>query len=258
MKLLLGSDPEVFVSKNGSLVSCHGLIPGNKTNPHRVNKGAVQVDGMAAEFNIDPAENEQEFVTNLNTVMDQLRGMLQGYDIVAEPVAMFGKEYIDAQPLEAKELGCDPDFNAWTRQVNPVPDVEAPFRTGAGHLHLGWKDGSADLEEAFPVIKQMDCYLGIASVLFDPETRRRGLYGRAGACRAKPYGAEYRVLSNAWLQSEALMRYVYQMANKGFAALVNGQRVYETYTDVERVINESDVEEALRIYKDLHGVDYVL
>lgn len=258
MKLILGADPEVFVKKSGNLVSCFGLIPGDKKNPHRVNRGAVQVDGMAAEFNIDPAASEEEFVSNLNTVMAQLRGMLDGYDIAADPVAFFGKEYIDAQPEAAKELGCDPDFNAWTANVNPRPDGDAPFRTGAGHIHLGWKDGQEDLNEAIPVVKQMDCYLGIASVLFDNEKGRRALYGRAGACRPKTYGVEYRVLSNAWLRSEAMMRFVYQQAQLGFDRLVNGHFDFERYDNLEDVINNSDVEEAKRIYKDLHGVDYVL
>lgn len=67
MKLLVGADPELFVSDNGKLVSCHGLLPGTKAEPHRVERGAVQVDGMAAEFNIDPAGDEETFITNLNT-----------------------------------------------------------------------------------------------------------------------------------------------------------------------------------------------
>ena len=89
MKLLIGADPELFVSENGKLVSCHGLLPGTKLNPHRVDKGAVQVDGMAAEFNIDPASNEEEFITNLNTVQNSLRELLGGRSLEAIPVAQF-------------------------------------------------------------------------------------------------------------------------------------------------------------------------
>lgn len=257
MKLLIGSDPEVFLKKDGKLVSCHGLLPGDKKNPFRVNRGAVQVDGMAAEFNIDPAASEEEFIGNLNAVMHQLRGMLGGYEIVADPVAHFGREYIDSQPAEAKELGCEPDYNAWLEgSVNPRPNVDAPFRTGAGHLHLGWKQDDQNLGECIPVIKQLDAFLGIASVLFDPDTERRELYGKHGAFRPKPYGCEYRVLSNYWLRSDKLMAYVYQMTQKAFAHLVNGEHLYERYHNIPQVIDNSDVGEARRIYRDLHGVEY--
>ena len=62
MQLLLGADPEAFVVlKDGGIpVSAHGLLPGTKDKPFPVEKGAVQVDGMAAEFNIEPAATEDE------------------------------------------------------------------------------------------------------------------------------------------------------------------------------------------------------
>jgi hypothetical protein len=34
---------------------------------------------------------------------------------------------------------------------------------------------------------------------WDKDTERRKLYGKPGAFRPKPYGCEYRVLSNAWV-----------------------------------------------------------
>ena len=54
-QILVGCDPEVFVAKGGKFISAHGMIPGTKKAPHKVERGAVQVDGMALEFNIDPA-----------------------------------------------------------------------------------------------------------------------------------------------------------------------------------------------------------
>jgi hypothetical protein len=260
MNMLIGSDPEVFVTKNGQLVSCHGLLPGDKKNPYPVNRGAVQVDGMAAEFNIDPAATEDDFVGNLNAVMTQLRGMLPGYEIVASPVAMFGRELIDAQPPEAKALGCEPDYNAWEDgAVNTPPNVDAPFRTGAGHVHLGWKDGSIDVQESCMFVKQLDFFLGIPSIIYDDndESRmRRELYGKAGAFRPKTYGCEYRVLSNAWLKDEKFMRFVYQKAQQAFQHMMKGEFLYDTYTNIRQVIDNSDVDEAKRIYKDFYGVSY--
>ena len=134
----IGADPEFFVQRAGKVVSAHGLIPGDKKHPFKVNKGAVQVDGMALEFNIDPANNEKEFMDNLDTVMNQILAMVPGYNYYNNPIADFGKEYIDRQPEEAKILGCEPDWNAYTMEVNPRPNAETPFRTASGHLHIGW------------------------------------------------------------------------------------------------------------------------
>src|SRR3546814_9474953 len=53
------------------------------------------------------------------------------------------------------------------------------------------------------------------------------MYGAAGAFRTKPYGVEYRVLSNAWLKDSKLMSWVYKNTILGFNALLSGRRVYE-------------------------------
>lgn len=230
---LIGADPEVFAVKDGQLVSAHGMIPGTKKEPFPVSKGAVQVDGMALEFNIDPAHSEQEFVLSLNQVMRQLRKMVPGYDLLAEPVAEFGAEMIDAQPDEAKELGCDPDFNAWDNgKENPIPDVKTPFRTGSGHIHIGLWDPNGPLpvnhnEVCCALAKQLDCYLAAPFSFVDRDLRRRQLYGKAGAFRPKPYGMEYRVLSNKWLSTVSLQRWVYRATQAAIHDLSLGRSHWE-------------------------------
>jgi hypothetical protein len=51
---MIGCDPEIFVKKGGKLIAATGLVPGDKKKPFRVMGGAVQVDGLALEFNTDP------------------------------------------------------------------------------------------------------------------------------------------------------------------------------------------------------------
>ena len=87
--ILVGADPEVFVQQQGIFRSAYNLIKGDKKNPQRVNKGAVQVDGMALEFNIEPAANADEFLVNIDTVFNTLRSMVPDYDIAVTPVAHF-------------------------------------------------------------------------------------------------------------------------------------------------------------------------
>lgn len=235
MQILIGADPEVFMRKDGKFISAHGAVKGDKKNPFKVDKGAVQVDGMALEFNIDPASSADEFVDNITSVMATLQSLVPGFELVADPVARFGLEYIKAQPEEAQELGCEPDFNAWNGgEPNPKPDGEKDFRTGAGHVHIGWtKDMDINdphhREACIMLTKQLDYYLGLGSLLYDDDSERRTMYGAAGAFRVKPYGVEYRVLSNAWLKSPSLMRWVFETTQKAVADLFEGKAAYNKW-----------------------------
>ncbi len=95
----------------------------------------------------------------------------------------------------------------------------------------------------------MDFYLGLPSLVYDSATRRREMYGKAGAYRPKSYGVEYRTLSNAWLNSAELIRWVYRATQKGVLAAISGNLLVEKYGDIQEVINKSNVKEALAIIK---------
>jgi hypothetical protein len=253
-EILIGCDPEVFVKQGGIFKSAHNLIRGDKKSPQRVRNGAVQVDGMALEFNIDPAKNEDEFCFNVTDVLSTMSSMVPGYEVVAVPVAHFTREYMDAQPEAAKELGCDPDFNAWSRSVNVKPDGNRPMRTAAGHVHIGWTNNEDvqnldHVERSNMVVKSLDFFLGLPSLFWDADTERREMYGKSGCCRYKPYGVEYRTLSNAWLKSNALMRLVYRNTVAGTKAAMSGRLLYDVYGDIQEIINNSDTKEALKIIK---------
>lgn len=252
MKFLVGCDPEVFVRQNGVFKSAFGLIQGDKKHPQKVNKGAVQVDGMALEFNIDPAASEDEFCINVQEVFNTMKLMVPDYEVVTVPVAHFTAEYIKDQPAAALELGCDPDYNAWISAENIKPNANRPMRTASGHVHIGWTDG-ADINDVAhramceAATKQMDFYLGLPSLVYDADTERREMYGKAGCYRPKPYGTEYRTLSNAWLKSEALMRWVFRNTIAGMNELVNGNALFAKYGDIQEIINNSDRKAAEKI-----------
>ena len=55
--MTFGCDPELFVVNGNDEFVYPEWIPGNKEEPHPVEHGAVQIDGMAAEFNIDPCRS---------------------------------------------------------------------------------------------------------------------------------------------------------------------------------------------------------
>jgi hypothetical protein len=254
MQILVGCDPEVFVRKGGEFVSAFGLIKGDKQNPQKVNRGAVQVDGMALEFNIDPAHSEDEFCLNVQDVFATMCSMVPGYEVIATPVAHFSYEYMKTQPKEALELGCDPDYNAWSNMVNIKPNGDRPMRTASGHIHIGWT-GDENVDDANHrhrcnlVAQQLDFYLGLGSLAYDSDIERREMYGKAGCVRYKPYGVEYRTLSNAWLKSEKLMRWAYRNTIAGVQRAISGDILADRYGDIQAIINESRVEEGLAICK---------
>lgn len=236
-EFLIGADPELFVrDTDGKLVSAYGMIPGTKANPYQVDCGAVQVDGMALEFNINPAKTFKEFNNNITTVLAQLKEMIpNGYSFDFSPVAQFGQEYIDAQPDAARELGCDPDFNAYTGNVNPKPDASQGFRTASGHIHVGWTSGQdisnlEHIEACQMVAKQLDIGLYVPSLVWDRDTIRSKMYGAPGAYRPKHYGVEYRTLSNAWVDNEDLRKIVFHCTMGSVGPLLEGKQFWDYYS----------------------------
>lgn len=261
--ILIGCDPELFLRDpdTGAFISGHNVLPGNKAEPYKVNCGAVQIDGTALEFNTDPAASCDEFLWNVQTVMDQMQAMAgAGANIVATPVAEYDPEYFKTIPWKALELGCSPDFNAWTYDANPMPDGDVTFRTGSGHIHIGWGEFDAESEEHFEnvckVMRQMDYYVGIATLLWDTDSRRRDLYGKAGAFRAKSYGGEYRVPSNRWLNSDTTRRFVYNAAVKAINDLFDGKDLAALHGPVARMIIDTNMTDWQDHYDFDTGLDY--
>ena len=259
-QFLIGADPELFVAgRDGRPMSVHDIIPGSKKAPHKVASGAIQPDGLAAEFNIDPVpvSDFAAFDTSILAVIGEVKQRLpEGATILRGASTMFDKDYYDSLPDEVKVLGCEPDYCAYSTDIfapNPRPDGDSGLRSAAGHIHIGWgadipADHPEHLEVCRKIVRQMDWYVGLAMTIIDPDTERRKLYGKAGAYRPKSYGVEYRTPSNAWLWSKGLRRFIHQMVNRAITDMV-AQRVFEdiynskyrdTYPDVQSIINNGD------------------
>ncbi len=230
MDVLIGSDPELFVHDGKNYISGHDLIPGTKAEPYPVSGGAVQVDGTALEFNTNPARGAKEFSHTVEKVVQQLDGMIPDRLILAaNPTADFAQKYFDELPEKAKELGCDPDYDAYTGLKNDKPDADLPFRTGAGHVHVGWTDvpdpmSTLHLDECRAVIQAMDIFLGVPSILLDGDQKRRKLYGAAGAFRPKTYGVEYRVLSNFWVMNDSYRQWIFNNTKVALTRLLDKKK----------------------------------
>ena len=237
-EITIGCDPELFAYKDGWPISVHDKLPGDKRNPAEVLNGAIQVDGVAAEFNILPANNEEAFfyrVTSVKTYMERLlRLSYPNVRLVAIPTAKFEEGYFKALPFKALELGCEPDFNAYTGKENDKPKTNLPIRTGSGHVHVGYYSEidcnfmdttSQGFKDSMKLVREFDATLLPASKLWDTDEERRQLYGSPGSFRPKPYGLEYRVLSNAWLNAEDSIRYVYRLTHAVTKSFLAGDSV---------------------------------
>lgn len=259
-----GADPEIFLRKNGKPVSAHGLIEGTKKEPFPTPLGAYQVDGMAVEFNIKPAQQYDFEAFNLNiasTLRDLNAAVGKDYRFAKHvTVQDFDPAYLEEQPDEAKELGCDPDYCAYTGEINPVPDGTRNFRTAAGHVHIGWGADIPPLNQdhmeiCCQFVKALDATVGVYMTYIDREPRRRELYGKAGSFRPKSYGVEYRTPSNEWIWNRSrriLMHALLQNAityNTSYAGnynvMTNG--FLNTEEQVRELINSGDWRTAEKI-----------
>ena len=259
----IGADPEFFLKqkkKGGRFVGAWGMTGGTKQNPQPLpwpNHGSIQVDGFALEFNTIPTSNQCGFVKEIICCKQAIQShYLQSRSLLIadESTVEFDDEEWRSAPEENKRLGCDPDFSAYTLDLNPTPDQKVRFRTAAGHIHIGW-GGEFTIDSDYislcaAVTREMDATLGVASLLFDPDTKRRSLYGKAGAFRPKRYGVEYRVLSNCWIKNSKLVAYVYKLSFIAIRRMMYKQSVHTD--EVQDIINNDDKGRALLFLTDTY------
>ena len=217
----IGFDPEFFlVDGNGKFISAVGLVGGSKDNPLPIGSGcAVQEDNVAIEFNTPAIELKGSVESVAKQVHEHFQYVFKYIEeTVCKPnglhISKAASAIFDADQLQteaAQTFGCDPDYNAYTGQENPKPKGPEGLRTCGGHIHIGYSN--PDKETNTGIILLMDRELGTQSVLDDSDSRRRLLYGKAGAHRHKPYGVEYRTLSNYWIfDYESILKVIQKLA----------------------------------------------
>lgn len=218
----LGTDPEVFLqNKSGKHIAINGFINANKWNPMQIADlppgFTLQEDNVALEYGIPPAKNAEEFVAHIQTVMEESRKWFPSdLDFSRISCTVFTDDQL-VHPM-ASVFGCEPDFNVYTKKPNPSPNPPNPnMRSAGGHIHV-----ETELDKN-AVGKAMDLYLAVPSVLMDEGSERKQMYGKAGAVRYKPYGVEYRTLSNFWIFSPKTIRWVWSQTERALAAVKAGK-----------------------------------
>jgi hypothetical protein len=204
------------------------------------------------EFNVPPSNNVEQWIRYNKFMLDYIdqnyakpNGLLIAIEPSVHITPLLAKNKI------AKRFGCSPSYDAYTLEANIVKCDDKLLRTAAGHVQVGYDNP----EEAVSIelIKVMDLYLGLPSLFLDNDTRRRKLYGKAGEFRIQQWGCEYRVLSNFWLRSEELMKWVYDSTHMAIASFNEGREVTNP-EEIVHCINNYDKVKALDILDD-YGIE---
>ncbi|AVJ48178.1 COOH.NH2 ligase [Salmonella phage SeKF_80] len=245
--ILLATDPELFTRNVSSklISSVAGLLGADKYNKKVVTDDIrIQEDNVLVEFDTNPHGDFDGFNANIQ----------RGIDLCQEAVAEVGHEVIlgvSSHIFTPEELlsfhkdafvfGCEPDYNALTGMRNPKPAAADPgLRTAGGHIHVGVSGVVPVTSELQKVLGVMcDYYLGLPALLLDGDDRRKELYGKAGACRFKEYGIEYRVLSNFWIANDDNRRWAWEQAHKAFD-MSQGD-----YMEMVSIVNPEDIQKAI-------------
>ena len=244
--LTFGADPELFIinTKTKKVVSAVGLIPGEKGNPWRsedMPEGfGLETDNILAEFNIPPVKDGVSFINNIQYMQHYIDRFVKDInpDLGIRCVASQVVPSSELQSEQARMFGCDVDYNVYTQEPNEKPCGEdTNIRSAGMHIHLGYEN--PDVDTSLTLIKYLDAYLGVPSILKDRDKKRRFLYGKAGCFRLTDYGCEYRVLSSAMMNSTARLNFVWSQLTKAIVS-AKCEAILPSSIEVQNAINNSD------------------
>lgn len=223
--MLLGADPEFFITSPEGFVSASEVFP-EKHEPLKpysdrygapfTSNGYTKLfrDGFGVEVNVQPRSCRAILSNDMSNAIKDIRYLVKkknpDWDITSIPTAEVSYDYIQKLPEDVKKFGCDPSFNAYSERKEFI-DLNGEVHTlryAGGHMHFGYdsaKDGyncplteENKKKEAFLLVKLLDLTVGLPlSIIFadKAEFLRREFYGKAGEFRFQPWGIEYRTPS---------------------------------------------------------------
>lgn len=274
--LEIGTDTELFLKdrKTKKPVPVVGLLGGTKDNPRSISeelrqpKGfCVQEDNVMVEFNLPSAPLDSQFIYNTTIMLKYLDSFFAERNLYLDISPSQEFELDQLRHPQARRFGCEPDYCAWNLEENEVDTTNsdiAKLRTAGGHLHISFlvNDRPPEIEHSVALVKALDIFVGIPMLFYDLDTRRRLLYGKAGAFRLKEYGpdvrgVEYRVLSNYWINYPKLISFVFGGVNHA-AHFLNHEINTDSYFDnwqenITSALNSSNLEIAKAIVSE-HGI----
>lgn len=261
-KFTIGTDPEFFLfDKNvEEVISAIPIIKGTKFKPQKMKCGSLlQHDNVLLEFATPPVSSCNDFVEIIRTTYKEAYSILpDSLEMLPIPSYSISERYLNSD--EAHKFGCDVDYDAWKLVQNPTPVPPTPgFRTAGAHIHIGYVEGEdfkflEDLYGKVDMVKALDLMLSVPLSRLDRSNsslKRRQLYGKAGCHRPTSYGVEYRVPSNFWMQSPALVKLIYHLVEDTLNIFQNDKKWVERIiynvgeSSIQDTINEGIIRHAL-------------
>lgn len=283
---MIGGDPEAFIWNNttdSAVISC-GQIGGTKgagvpipTTSLR-SKQLWLEDNVAVEVNFPPQVDTDHLIGLIDTLRAHVDSSLHAkngqWSARWAVEAEFNKAHLDKFPA-SKEIGCEPDFYAYSRDSQGLfdPDklqrnclnanVLGNKRYAGGHLHLSF-DNRQNIP-AFAIAMLCDAVLGLPSVVMDKQHGRRRMYGLAGLYRPKSYGIEYRTMSNWWMREPMTgrqqdFRYLFFRQAFRFLHMLEAlpdpvSDIFATLPlhDIRGAIESENTGDAYQLYRQVYG-----
>ncbi len=278
---MLALDPEfAIVHKDTGLArSAHLFIGDDKYKYVYEYKGRKQDgaeydrDGAAIEVrSLAPTSCRDNIVPYVASCLKRLQLRLEewndSYRLSTTPVFYLDDESLTDPPDDLMEFGCKPDVSAYTLQPKSPIMCDPKVRFTGGHLHVSLGGLESDIQAQASVAIVYDYFIGLPLVAIlgkrfaDGEAERRQMYGQAGSFRYNQgklnttyegnWKFEYRVPSGRLMLSPILLTWA-----MGIQRLFSGSKFYELAkelaskippSEIERVINEHDVDAAETLY----------
>lgn len=245
----IGGDHEIFLrnKKTKEIVTAEGIAKGTKDFPFNFDKNdpfaCTSLDCVLLEYNIAPATTKAEFFHGIEKALKYINESIpKNLEIAILPAARLNEKYLQSET--AQRFGCSADFNCWTNDMNPTPIPDGNLRSAGAHVTIGYDDPNEFVN--LMLMKSMDLYTGVPSVIQEPDNERKKLYGKAGAFRHTAWGVEYRSLSNYVLQDKRYIDWVYDQTQEAIDFVNNG-KTYMLDDEADIIIsaiNDKDVEKA--------------
>lgn len=235
---LVGSDPEFFLEdvNTKETISAEGLIGGSKKNPKIIKEGfAMQEDGVLLEVNVPPVNNHKDFSKNIDWLLNHIQK-----NVLPENLKIVCKasSYLDSRFLQSEQatvFGCSPDYNCWDTDENEAPNASGIcYRSAGGHFACSYDN--MNKETSLTLLRNMELFMAVPSVILDKDTLRKTLYGKSGAYRMNNVFFEFRTLSNFWLQSPEYIEWAFENFNQCVEATNNGFRITDNLYDCEAIV----------------------
>lgn len=254
----LGADPEFFLKskETGKYVPSFYYISGSKYEPTPIGEEGhnIQCDNVMVEVGIPPCKTVEEWIKHNLFVQNYIKENVcepNNLELVIFPFAEFDTN--DLKSRQAKAFGCDPDFCVYKNgEANTVgKSTIKNGRCAGGHIHIGYDDWTPETNDL--IIRAMDLFLSVPLMIFEPEHKRKEMYGKAGAYRMQPWGTEYRVTSNYIFSSIELMTWAFNQTQKALEFINdNHTNLPEIMkgNKLESIINNKDVKACEKLIKE--------